>query len=109
MNTYEAFRKERAESKGWKVLRTGWPDFLLVRGKRAIALEVKAKGDKLRLNQKEMLLALQGAIRIDVVVCYEDAISGTGAADEKHHWEMKELKAGWRCHPVPDYAGEGLS
>ena len=51
------------EKEGWTVLRNGWPDFLCVRKRQEggfdlMGVEVKAKGDKLRANQKLNLAAL---------------------------------------------------
>ena len=59
-----------AASKGWRVLTKGWPDFLLIKNGRLMAVEAKAKGDKLRPHQKEVLLALESA-GIPTYVRYE--------------------------------------
>ena len=62
-NAEKTFIK-RAESKGWHVLRAGWPDFMLVRqaagGLEFQAVEVKTdhEDDPLRDTQRLMIAAL---------------------------------------------------
>ncbi len=50
--------KEEAIKKGWNVLRSGWPDFLIYKADQLAFVEVKDKGDRIRGHQKEMLTIL---------------------------------------------------
>jgi len=74
MNDFEKAVSKKYSSAGWTVLRSGWPDFLLIRqfkGNSVICgLEVKAHDDPVRPNQQEMLSAL--ASHIPVICAGED-------------------------------------
>jgi hypothetical protein len=53
------FRPARTQY-GWRTpvqgsMGTGWPDLLLVRGRRLVAAELKADGKKLELEQRRVL------------------------------------------------------
>ncbi len=57
------------ERQGWEVMRSGWPDMLLVRRNDAgelelKAVEVKADRDELRENQKRMCAALSTVMQV---------------------------------------------
>ena len=54
----EAKFKCEAIKKGWKVLRNGWPDYLIYKDDQIAFVEVKDKGDWLKPNQIEMLSLL---------------------------------------------------
>jgi hypothetical protein len=52
--------KAQAIEQGWKVVRAGWPDFLLTGlGPRPVFVEVKGVGDRIRPSQKRMFAALE--------------------------------------------------
>ena len=51
----EAEFKKQAISKGWNVLKNGWPDYLIYKDNEIAFVEVKDKGDQLRPSQIEML------------------------------------------------------
>ena len=66
MNKAEQRFEDRAEEKGWTVLRSGWPDYLMFRkGKngrlefRAVEVKLNHKDDAPRANQMEMMAALE--------------------------------------------------
>lgn len=59
---YEVYRKYLRE--GWQILRSGWPDFLAVRGSELLAIEVKGKTDRLSARQVSMLSALADHIPV---------------------------------------------
>lgn len=61
MNRLEEKFKREAETKGYTVLGNGWPDYLIMKGNRYIAVEVKSANDALKDNQVEMLKAIQEA------------------------------------------------
>ena len=63
MNKHEKEFKEELEAKGYKVLRNGWPDFLVQNpeGRVTYAVELKYGDDKLSAPQKEMHRALRKA------------------------------------------------
>jgi hypothetical protein len=46
------------KKKGWTILNSGWPDFLLVKGDSIKAVEVKAKNDYVKDNQAKVLTVL---------------------------------------------------
>ena len=58
MNRFEEVVRKKAEHEGWRVLRKGWPDFLLVKKHKILALEVKSAGGRLSQDQQEMMVAL---------------------------------------------------
>jgi hypothetical protein len=68
---YVHFRPAQT-SKGWRTpvqgsLGAGWPDLVLVRGKRIMAMELKAEGKRATPEQLEVLRVLGGAgIEADV-------------------------------------------
>jgi len=45
-------------AEGWEIHRNGWPDFLCVAGKRAIAVEVKSGNAGLTREQSEVMNVL---------------------------------------------------
>jgi hypothetical protein len=45
---------------GWEIFRAGWPDYLIIKGKKYSFVEVKGRGDCLNLKQKLMLNTLLG-------------------------------------------------
>lgn len=109
--------KEAVEKDGWKVIRKGWPDFLLMRGDEMRAYEIKSAADTLTPEQEETLAALIRA-GIDVRVFYMD----TDCAKVKkyrtwifeHHKGLPEWKLpryAWVNHRefAPDYDGLGVS
>ena len=49
---------QKAMEKGWNVYKTGWPDYLIIKGNRIAFVEVKDKRDPIRQNQKRILNAL---------------------------------------------------
>ena len=51
--------KALSRGKGGRVLRDGWPDFLIVESGAAYAVEVKSSTDILRPSQFEMFCALE--------------------------------------------------
>lgn len=67
----EARFKQLATGKGWRTLRSGWPDFLVVRdGVKPRFVEVKSSTDTLSDNQVELYEAL-GKAGIPVYVWWE--------------------------------------
>jgi hypothetical protein len=66
MNRTEQEAKRYYENNGWKVLNSGWPDFLLYRRRPDGTMEVKASEikntDDLRDNQRELLDVLSMVI-----------------------------------------------
>jgi len=82
VNAYEREIYDSLRQRGWKVLRRGWPDFLVMdKGwSRGFALEVKRNGDKLTEEQAEMHKALaRFGIMVHVVHDEKpDAIRKTG-------------------------------
>ena len=50
--------KQQAIDKGWKVLKNGWPDYLIYKDNEIAFVEVKDGSDRLRPNQIEMLKLL---------------------------------------------------
>jgi hypothetical protein len=66
----EAAFKRRAESKGWTVLRAGWPDYLITDGGKPRFVEVKSETDTLSEGQVELFEGLEKA-GIRVVIWWE--------------------------------------
>ena len=57
MNTREKHIKQKYEAEGWKALRNGAPDFIMLKIENGniadmLAVEVKSPKDKLRYEQK---------------------------------------------------------
>jgi hypothetical protein len=50
-----------AQTKGWRPLRNGWPDFMVLLDGKPLFIEVKSRGDKLSRPQKRMFEALEAA------------------------------------------------
>lgn len=61
MTPAEQHVRRALSTDGWQLLHTGWPDFLLVRGKEIAAVEVKTGSDHVRSNQLQVLRALKAA------------------------------------------------
>lgn len=66
----EARFKGAATAKGWKVHRSGWPDFFLTGNGRPRFVEVKSATDKISDNQAEMFEALS-LTGVEVFVWWE--------------------------------------
>ena len=87
MNKFEKKMKKEFEKRGWEVLHSGWPDFLLIKRNDAgkvseiQALEVKSEKDRLRSNQQKMLYTLSEFIPVRLV---REGI-GYGPPDENFH------------------------
>lgn len=81
---FEDTVRQKYESLGFRVLDSGWPDFLLwkpsdYRGGEPLlhaVVEVKSWGDGLRSNQKTVLRMLANA-GINTVVAYEEDFVGS--------------------------------
>ena len=52
MNDTERQARDIFEAQGWKVLRAGWPDLLMVRCGEVQAVEVKSGNDRVKPHQK---------------------------------------------------------
>ena len=63
MNPTEGELRALLEANGYKVLRSGWPDFLAIPpdGGQSIAVEVKSGSDTVRKHQQAMHEALEAA------------------------------------------------
>lgn len=59
MNPSEFKFCEEAIDDGYEVLRSGWPDFLLLKDGKAIFVEVKRGSDRLTTGQLRMMRALK--------------------------------------------------
>lgn len=61
---------------GWRPMRAGWPDFLMVRetpdGIEILAVEAKSKNDDLSLDQFQLLTKLSTVMRVVVVKEHTD-------------------------------------
>lgn len=71
MNPFEEQVKDKYETEGWTVLRSGWPDFLLFKelpdGTTEVkAVEAKSEFDVLRPNQVEMLKILSRIMNVRI-------------------------------------------
>jgi len=63
--------KKGLEERGYKVLKNGWPDFLIQDPSgQAFFIEAKADGDTLKPNQAEMLQAL-ASLKLNVLIVSE--------------------------------------
>ena len=63
-NEFESHVRKLLENKGWTVLQNGWPDFLCIKNKQILAVEVKNHGDKLSPRQVRLLSALSEKIPV---------------------------------------------
>jgi Holliday junction resolvase len=61
MNKLERAVKEVLEQQGFDVLRNGWPDFLCVRGRGLMAVEVKSDYGRISDEQLKIYEALRAA------------------------------------------------
>jgi hypothetical protein len=63
VNGRESLIRQRYEADGWKIMHSGAPDFIAIRNEgahiRVIAIEVKARGSELSLQQQEYREALE--------------------------------------------------
>lgn len=57
-NRAEAYAFHKLLSKGYTVLKRGWPDFLVLAGDELLLIEVKGPGDEVRPSQRVVLEAL---------------------------------------------------
>lgn len=64
--------KQLALEKGWKVHRSGWPDFLIVADGKAQFVEVKSATDSVSDNQAELYAALSSA-GVEVFIWWESS------------------------------------
>jgi Holliday junction resolvase len=66
MNKFEREIADKWEKRGWRAVRSGWPDLLLTREEQGktflMAVEVKTEKDPVRNNQKETLSLLARVI-----------------------------------------------
>lgn len=58
----------------------GWPDLFCVRGDRAVAIEVKGDGDRIRPEQEAWLMLLNGA-GIETWICTSNVWESGDLAD----------------------------
>jgi hypothetical protein len=59
-NNAEAVFRRKAIASGWEVLKSGWPDFLIIKDNKVVFVEVKSEWDVLKPNQILMLNILAG-------------------------------------------------
>jgi hypothetical protein len=79
MNKLECEVQRIYERKGCRVLRSGWPDFLMIRGRQLFAVEVKSESDEVSAAQRLIFDALSLRLPVFQVrpgVGYADNLAG---------------------------------
>jgi Holliday junction resolvase len=97
---FEQFMIQRVESMGWDVLNKGWPDLLLHKNGKFLAVEVKSKSDKLKPHQEVMLLALCKA-GVECRVAYEDDLVNGKFTHSKFYRKNDSIAEAWFDYKRP--------
>jgi hypothetical protein len=103
MNDIESMFAELAQNRGWTAYRSGWPDFLLIRGGKPCFVEVKSLEDQLMPSQARMFQALERT-GVSVFVWWANM------PDRLIPWRrFRRLRREYKPTPAPEPNALGLS
>lgn len=103
--------KTLAREKGWRAVKAGWPDFLLIQDGKPVFVEVKSFDDRLHSNQLAMFAALE-AVGIVVRIWWQsepDTLIPWRKFDERTGAAARRREARRKAKQPRRYSGRELS